>query len=87
MLLGLLIDWDLALLALPLDQGGSAQEADELIWRIRCWTLCLVYACGEGVSTDLELRSHNRVEESTSGGEMGGIPVPMELYLIIQCNQ
>ena len=58
-MLGLLIDWDFALLALPLDRGGSPQEATELDQTVICWTLCLVYACNEGISTKLELWLRN----------------------------
>ena len=53
-MLGLLIERDSTLLAVPSDRGGSLQEAAELDRTIRCWTLCLVYACNEGISTKLE---------------------------------
>ena len=67
-MLGLLIDQDFTMLALPLDQRGSPQEAVELVWTMGCWTLCLVYACNEGISTELELWLCSEVGEPTMGG-------------------
>ena len=58
-MLGLLIDWDSTLLALPSDRGGSLQEAAELHWTMRRWTLCWVCACNGGVSTEPELCLNN----------------------------
>ena len=49
-MLGLLIDRDSTLLALPSDRGGSPQEAAKFDRTMGCWTLCLLYACNEGIS-------------------------------------
>ena len=68
---GLLIDRDSTLLALPSDRGGSPQEAVELDRTMRCWTLCLVYACNEGISTKPELWLCNEGKEPTMGEGLG----------------
>ena len=67
-LLGLLTDQDFTLLALPSDQLWLPQVATGLVWTIKCWTLCWVYACNEGISTELELWLCSKVEESTMDG-------------------
>ena len=54
-MLGLLIDWDDNLLALPSDQRWSHQEIVELTRIIRCWNLCLVNTSNETTSTEFEL--------------------------------
>ena len=83
-MLGFLIDRDSTLLALPSDRGGSPQEAAELDRTMRCWTLCLVYACNEGISTKPELWLCKGGGEGTHHGGGGNPSAYIELCHIIQ---